>query len=152
MKTITLIRHAQSLYNANPQLTQDIVDCGLSEEGIKQANQLNRTVDLLIVSPLKRAIETYNRSKIRTTSIIVSPLFIEYHYGNSITYGNNQHLAAETPDDVINRAKTAISYIKSQPQQNIGIISHGYFLRVFMQELGLESMDFQNAQIIQFKI
>ena len=152
MKTITLIRHAQSLYNANPQLTQDIVDCGLSEEGIKQANQLNLTVDLLIVSPLKRAIETCKQSKIRTTSIIVSPLFVEYNYGNSIIYGDNQHFAAEIPGDVINRAKTAISYIKSQPQQNIGIISHGYFLRVFMQELGLESMDFQNAQIIQFKI
>lgn len=152
-KNLTIIRHAQSIWNANLHKSeQDAANCGLSDEGKKQASKLKLDTDLLIVSPLRRALDTYVRSKIKTAEVVISSLFIEYQDGKPLNYLESQPIINETPDDMVKRAKTAILYIKTLPHKNICIISHGDFLSIFIKELGFKVPFPQNAQVMNFEI
>ena len=68
---ITFIRHAQSLYNAG---LADVKNCPLSPSGCQEASRLVGEFDLLVLSPLKRAIQTYAFSQIKAGEIVISPL------------------------------------------------------------------------------
>jgi|SRR5579872_5576834 len=152
-KTITAIRHAQSTHNAGLHKTdKDAANCGLSDEGKKQAAKIELTTELLILSPLRRAMDTYIRSQIKTKEIVISPLFIEYQDGKPLNYLEAQPNIRETPNELVRRAQTAISYLKSLPQKNICIVSHGDFLNAFFKELGLKVPYPQNAQAFQFEV
>ena len=67
MKTVTLIRHAESHFNAgNYKTDEEIRNCRITNLGIQQAKQLNQSFDIVVLSPLKRAMETYLNSNIKT--------------------------------------------------------------------------------------
>jgi broad specificity phosphatase PhoE len=56
MLRVTFLRHAESEFNADP--TSTMVDCGLTEEGQRQAAALTGEYDVVWWSPLLRAQQT----------------------------------------------------------------------------------------------
>ena len=147
MKTITLIRHGQSIFNAGQyKIGDNIRDCRLTDTGIKQASKLTNSFDLLIVSPLKRALETYLNSNISTKKIVVSSLFKEHHDNNIINYLNGEKQFIETHEETQLRAKEAVEFVKAQKEENIGIISHGVFMGYFMEACGYPIKKSQNCE------
>jgi len=60
--SVYLLRHAESLYNSDHK--HDF-DCGLTIQGIGQASAIKGLYDLVVVSPLRRALETLTHSDIR---------------------------------------------------------------------------------------
>lgn len=129
-KYITFIRHAQSIFNSgeetNPAL---LINCPLSNFGIEQSKKLNLHFDILIMSPLKRAIQTYANSNIKTKEIIISPYIREQIRGESTWLDFENNLPYESIDDMRKRIKYAMNNIYSLKHENIGVISHGDFLR-----------------------
>lgn len=69
---VYFVRHGESRFNAG--IAPDEFDSGLTELGKQQARNLYGTVDLVIVSPLKRAQETLAYSTIRAKHVWVSSL------------------------------------------------------------------------------
>ena len=66
MKRITIIRHAQSKFNAGEFRTaEEIRNCKLTDHGKMQAKNLDQSFDIIVLSPLKRAIETYVNSNLK---------------------------------------------------------------------------------------
>ena len=66
MRLFLLVRHGQSLFNVDKVVNGDpVLDRGLSEQGIEEAGQLGReiaalSIDLAVVSPFPRALQTAN--------------------------------------------------------------------------------------------
>jgi broad specificity phosphatase PhoE len=80
---LTFIRHGQSRDNAGECKTEpEKVNADLSGLGQEQAAKLRIACDLVILSPLRRALHTYALSSIHSIqSPIVSPLFREERCG-----------------------------------------------------------------------
>lgn len=71
MKKVTLMRHAQSKFNAGHYKTDnELRNCGLTEFGLNQAKSLNQTFDVVVISTLRRAIQTYDNSNIKTPNVL----------------------------------------------------------------------------------
>lgn len=62
-RLIYFLRHTESQFNADP-INGNTVDCGLTNKGVEQAKQIEGTYDLVIISPLKRAQQTFYHSNI----------------------------------------------------------------------------------------
>jgi broad specificity phosphatase PhoE len=152
IKKITFIRHAQSRFNSGKITHDEIVNCRITEEGKQQANKLNNSFDLIILSPLKRAMETYVHSNIKTKRVVISELFREFKSWNLNMLENEDPKDVETHEQMIERAKSSIEYIKSLPEQNIGIISHHDFLQVFSEYILGQKISVPNCGSITFEI
>lgn len=83
---IIFVRHGQTNLN-NPRRMQGISNVGLNKEGIKQAEEIrkvieNQNIDFIIVSPLKRALETANIiNKNMNKKTIIDERLTEMNYG-----------------------------------------------------------------------
>jgi len=153
MKTITIIRHAQSKFNAGEYRTEEeITNCRLTNYGVEQAKQLNHNFDLLILSPLKRAFETYVNSNIKCKQIIISNLVREQLDGRPLNCLELEAVGNESSDEVRKRAREAVEMIKKLPSLNIGIISHGCFIWYFLEQFGQPPTGTNNCQAITFQI
>lgn len=153
MKTITIIRHAQSKFNAGEYKTEDeIRNCRLTSHGIEQAKQVNHDFDLLVISPLKRVMETYVNSNIKCKRICISELVREQLDGRPLNCLDLEEVQTETNDEVRKRAKEAVEYIKKLDSDNIGIISHGCFIWYFLEQCGQPPTGTYNCQAITFKL
>ena len=133
MKKITIIRHAQSKFNAGEYTTDDeLRNCELSELGKQQAKNLNHEFDLLVLSPLKRAIETYAHSNIKTKNVIICDLFREQKEEGQLNYLDFEEINPESIEDIKQRVLEAKDYLKMLSSNNIGIISHAVFIYYFL--------------------
>jgi broad specificity phosphatase PhoE len=138
MKTITIIRHAQSKFNAGECKTEaELRNSKLTTLGKIQASQLNQSFDLVILSPLKRAIETYANSNIKNSVLN----FLE-----------NEDVVPESENEVKLRAQKAVDYLRSLPQNNIGIVSHGCFIWYLLEKAGQQPVATYNTQTITFNL
>lgn len=153
-KRITIIRHAQSKFNAGDFKTDDeLLDCRLSEFGKQQAQKLNQTFDIVILSTLRRAIETYANSNIKSkNNVVLSHLFREQRETSQLNFLPNEEIIPESPDDVRKRAREAIQFIKNLDYTDIGIISHGYFIWYFLEQCGQPTTPTYNTQSITFEL
>lgn len=152
-KNLWLIRHAESMANVAHKYPDmkpsDFVNTRLSEDGRKQAEIVQGPIDLLIVSPLRRTLETYARSQLRVKRLFTSELVREYR-----VYGPAGELELETPHvetvaEFRRRIDQAVEMIRAQPETNIGILSHGVFLADFARRLGRPlSHNMGNAQVV----
>lgn len=153
MKTITIIRHSQSHFNAGSFKTdEEIRNCRLTEVGIQQAKQLNHSFDVVIVSTLKRALETYLNSNIKCKQLITSDLVREQKEDKPLNYLDFEEIIPENQEDVRKRAREAIELIKSLEYNNIGIVSHGYFIWYFLEQCGQTPQPTCNCQSITFTL
>lgn len=157
MKTIFLVRHAQSLANAGEK-TANPADIPITELGKKQASHISDClVDLkpefLIASPYIRTQQTAAPTATRLTDIsyiqwpvqeftYLSPLRWantctseripakqEYLKKNEPRYNDGD--GAESFVDLVERIDTAIAGCLDLPQERIMIFTHGHFMKAF---------------------
>lgn len=152
MKKITIMRHAQSKFNVGECRSHDeLRNCKLTEFGKLQAQSLNGSFDIVIVSPLKRALETYVNSNIKSREIITSGLFREQQKENiPLNCLELEETVLETDDDVRKRARDAIEFIKTLKCENIGIISHAHFIWYFLEQCGQHARVIGNCEVVVF--
>lgn len=149
MCTVTLIRHAQSRTNANNKLEE--VDTRLTSKGIKQASKLSFTFDLVILSPLKRSMETYINSNIIAKNIIVIQEFRESK-DNISSFLQGEEIIYEDEEEFLKRIRDINKKIKklSKEYNSIGIISHYNLLRELTGEIFGKKMSFGNTDYLEF--
>ena len=102
--------------------------------------------DLLIVSPLKRALETYVHSNIKVHNVIISDLFQELKIHNSNMLDNVDHSKMETIEELDIRTQNALNFLMSLPYENIGVISHHDFLNYFFKKKFDKDVSLDNCQ------
>ncbi|MDD3392912.1 MAG: histidine phosphatase family protein [Bacilli bacterium] len=144
------MRHGQTDYNKQG-LLQGQVDIPLNDEGIKQALAAKKQIDLLdidlvICSPLKRAIKT---AKMVTFNkkIIVDERIIERNLGvyegqPSLEYDHNKYYRYEENNtggnvegikEITNRAQMFLDDLKTNYlNKKILIVTHGAFINALL--------------------
>lgn len=153
MIKITVIRHAQSKHNAGLCKTEDeLRNCALSDYGKQQATNLHQKFDILLVSKLRRAIETYKNSNITTEKVIFTDLVREQKENHTLNFLEGEEIIPETPDQVRQRAREAIAFIKELGSSNVGIVSHGFFISYFLEQCGQPMVPTYNTQSITFDL
>jgi len=120
---IYLIRHGQSWANAGDKT---IIDPPLTILGRQQAADISLTVDLVICSPMRRALETYHYSN------IISPLYIIIReFREKICeIGDSMLLEKYIPEKreaFYLRIKTMANYLLEYniKHENIAVVCHG---------------------------
>lgn len=163
-KKITIIRHGQSVYNTQTHKSQDeLKNCRITELGREQSSKLNHSFDILILSPLKRVIETYTNSNIKIEDIAICSLFKETYTHfilnkqndvnfSSINSLENESLIIESIEEVKLRATQARIFIENNKYENIGIISHKNFIWYFLEACGQNPIYLNNTELITFEL
>lgn len=152
-KKITIIRHAQSMHNAGQFSAQEEVrNARLSSEGKKQADGLKGSFDLVVLSPLRRAVETYARSGIACRQLKMCDLFREEADGLPANHLELEVTRVETKEEIRQRAKEARKYIEACDSYDIGILSHGIFIWYFLEACGQKGVPTYNVQSITFEL
>ena len=167
VKNLILIRHGQGHHNAlfaanRFEEGRALRDPVLTDLGIKQCSVLNDSlsllfnssekgqtlkIDVVISSPMKRALETTNHVfKGMDVPVVVSPLPTEMsnkpsnygvnpsepvplfpHYDFSLVT-NDWWPVDETDEQMMSRAEKCKEFLVSRPEENIAVVAHGLFL------------------------
>jgi broad specificity phosphatase PhoE len=135
---ITLIRHAESTFNTHGDKSPD---CPLSSRGRRQASRIQGMYDVVVCSPLKRARQTLEASKIQYGEVIFSDLCRELMDRNPINWYPHEKRSLESKRQIRERVSTFRDLIKtlSKRYSRIAVISHSGFLKE------LVGKDFGNA-------
>ncbi len=155
MKLVYFVRHGQS--EANVGAVFQGAESPLTATGRKQASRIaarvaRLPVEVVIVSPLKRAQETAECIKAHTTApIITSPLFQErkkprglegkslhdpkaqhvYHAWVRTLFARNRELhSGENYERLVKRAQQALRFLEKRSEQHIAVVTHGFFMRI----------------------
>lgn len=139
------IRHAESLGNTGQFGGPDP---RLSERGKQQAGQIKGPVELLIVSPMKRCLETYLHSHLSSQKLLMSDLFRERMHSGKGEYRDGEEDKAESDARFEKRLETALEFLRAQPETRIGILSHSMFLAAFTKKLYGQPIYFANGQVV----
>ena len=99
MKHIWLIRHAESKSQVGD--TDEHINPELSDQGRQQAHQLTKRLiglhpDCTLISPLRRAWQTYGISGTKSTQVEFDSRLIESNWGNLQVY--KEIMPVDTPD------------------------------------------------------
>ena len=174
MKTIYFMRHGESEENAGDTWKDNSI-C-LTKKGRDQAKTVTKqlaklTLDIVICSTLKRAVETAQiiskklSKDIDTTNLLderkpPSQLLGKLKSGpisNKInrTIINNFHISSfrysdeENFEDLKKRVKSVLVYLSNRKEKNILVVTHGFFMRILLAYIihgnrltGSESVDF----------
>lgn len=155
--TLFLIRHAESEANVRdrPEYAgrseESFANTRLTENGRLQAAKVQGPVDLLIVSPLRRTLETYTCSRLHARTVLVDPLVREFR-----AYGRSCEMELETPlvetaQQLRDRVRTFIRLLCARPERDIGVLSHGVFLAELAAALGRPfKCSMLNAEVRRF--
>ncbi len=173
---IYLIRHGECPSNALK--IYNYLDESLNEVGIKQANILkdkikNIDYDVIISSPIKRALETANIINAQNKDIIIDENLRERELGNltgkpldsidrSIywNYYNDVNFAEEERiPDLCNRVYSFIDDLKSKPYKNVLIVAHSGVSKAFYCYFNgipisgdLEKVGLKNTEIKEYDL
>ena len=153
MKTIYFVRHGES--EANAANSFNAPDTPLSERGREQATQIAERceklpIETIVASSLLRAQQTATVVSERVgRKFESSDLFVEGMYAKKVpgrkiddveiiqiieTYHKNFAMpgfridGGENFEDLKKRALAALSYLEKKPEENILVVSHGFFL------------------------
>lgn len=124
---IYFLRHGQSLFNLG---LEDKNDSPLSENGIEQAKRVFGNVDLVIVSPLKRALQTLENSKIVYKKKLISSLCREHRNSSRCDYFPWETFSPEPEQEFKNRVNEFLELLKllSEHYPRIIVVSHHGFI------------------------
>lgn len=126
---ITLIRHAQSKFNAHGDTTPNV---GLTDEGkLASSQNLKGEYDLVICSTLRRARETLDHSNIKYKKVKFTELCREcFDENNPINFYDGEDVYAETPLQLAIRVGLFKDMLRKKlvDHNNIAVISHHGFL------------------------
>lgn len=120
--SITFLRHAESEFNIDPLSTTR--DCGLTPHGQTTAAQLTGHYQLIICSPLKRAIETLHYSQLTYDNIVFEPLTRE-HKVDSCDFFDHEEIVIESDEELTTRGDLFLQRYRSY---HILVISHCEFI------------------------
>ena len=145
-KVVYLIRHGESSFNAN--LTDDI-DCNLTDLGKKQSLILGERLsenhfDLVIVSPLARALQTLEISKLIYDRMEINHLCREYKI-DKCDFLFGEKIEFEKEDDVKNRCLEFRLYLESINCKRIAVICHSDFIYYFTSGYNNDGIWLDNA-------
>ena len=157
MKKIYLVRHGESDGNASGVYQN--ADTPLTEKGRAQAEFIagrceKFAIDFIVSSSMKRAVETARIVNKKLDKLLeISDLFIERRRPKvqiglhkespealeinkvlieNFTKPNARLSDEENFEDLRKRAGGALEYLKNRPEENILVITHGFFLRIIM--------------------
>lgn len=179
MKTIYFVRHGQSEANARRITAGGGLDVDLTEHGVTQAARAGKVlkekknIDLIVSSPQKRAFHTaqiiaheigYNPEK-----ILRSELFSERHLGamTGKPHDEVQNYFAmgvtppggESTEELHKRVAAGFGWLKTLPQENIVLVSHGgpgRMIRSILRDEPHGSIDslatIDNAEILELRL
>jgi len=163
-KTVYFVRHGQSTHNARPVFQG--ADSRLSELGCRQAEAVASRLagvpfEALISSPLPRARQTAEAIAAKTGhEIVMSDLFVERAKPSALAgrpyaeesarqlyddyiqtmYQPGRRVSdAENYDDITKRADKALDYLLTRPEATLAVVTHGWFLRVIIARVLLDS-------------
>jgi broad specificity phosphatase PhoE len=152
MKKIWLVRHGQS--QSQSAEDDDVVDPKLSELGRQQAMRLvkplqNFELDLILISPLRRAWQTYQLSRIQNRRCEFDSRLIESDWGIAGWY--QDILPVKTPDlaapdrhnawlePIEKRTTKLVADLVKRPHNNILLFGHwGIFNHIFAEFAGID--------------
>lgn len=175
-KTIYYIRHGEVQANADGVLAGTRNDMPLTERGRQQARDAaelvaNLPIEVVIVSPLKRAQETAQiiaEAINYAGPVVTEPLFTERDFGSAtglpleqafelLDNGTAEEL--EQLPEFHDRAQQALTYLHNRPEEHMLVVSHGGFARMVGAAVtGLKPEDFlqhpklDNAEIYEFNL
>ena len=157
MKNIYFVRHGESEGNIGP--IRQTASTSLTDKGKSQANFVAERcsklpIDVLISSSMNRARETAQIiSEKISKPFEESDLFVERRRPSEvlgkpkddpIAHSAEKEIKAnfskpgwrfsdeENFDDLKNRALAALDYLAARPEENIVVVTHGFFLRIVM--------------------
>lgn len=143
MKKLYFVRHGLTEMNVEGRWS-GTTETPLTEAGRRQARQAGKAarelkIDRIVASPLSRAQETAriiaDEIGYPEDSIELNNLLIERHFGKlegtrwDPDCSLDDVADIETEDMIINRARQALDWLESLPQDNIMVVSHGSFGR-----------------------
>jgi len=152
MKKIWLVRHGQS--QSQSAEDDDVLDPALSKLGRQQAMRLVKPLqtlelDLILISPLKRAWQTYQLSCIQNSRCEFDSRLIESDWGIAGWY--EDILPVTTPDfakpdqynawlePVEKRTTKLVADLLNSPNENMLIFGHwGIFNHIFAEFAGID--------------
>ena len=173
-----VVRHGQTDWNKESKV-QGKTDIPLNEEGIKEAQELKELVcklnlDLVITSPLKRALETAKILTDNKVKIITDDRIIERDWGLNEgkllqevdrvkcwnVYLNIDENNIEKVQDFLSRISLFLEdIINKYPDKNILIVAHSavsraihYLIEKIPIDGDLTLMNIPNLQILEYKI
>lgn len=139
MKKLYFIRHGESEFGVQRRIAGSS-DTPLTDKGRAQAKRAgqalrNRSIDLIVSSPLSRSLETakiiadeisYPRNKILTHELLVER---EHGEGEGKPwvpgFTSLGYKGMETDDELVERSRKALEWIKSHPADNVLVVGHG---------------------------
>ena len=167
-KYLYLIRHGKALHNelfekmgVNAFRIKDTIDSSLTKQGHEQSIHLGQTweikdeIELVLVSPLTRALETAVNIFGNNTPIVCQEFLREYPIGEDTCNKRSDtnlliknfptidfsHIHSQTDTlwnhkgesikELDKRIQTMISYIKNRPENKIAIVGHGSYIGHF---------------------
>lgn len=174
MKKLYFVRHGLSELNKSGHFAGS-TDTLLSDEGRAQARNAGKhakqlKIDLIVSSPLSRALETaniiadvinYPKGRILTSSLFVERSWGDFE-GKPFRLIKDEEFDSipnsEKASDLIIRAEKALRFLEKQDAENILVVSHGTFGRAlrhhiiedmpFVKEAGDAKLRLPNGEII----
>lgn len=123
--SVTLIRHAQSTFNAFGDQQRD---CPLTDRGIKDAKNIKGNYELIICSTLRRARQTLEYSSLNYKTVIYTDLCREVRDGNPINLLSGEENVSESAIDIQDRIQKFKEFLGQYSSKRMAVISHGIFL------------------------
>lgn len=169
MKRLYFIRHALSELNKSGHFA-GITDTPLTDEGRQQAKDVAQQIkdldiDLIVSSPLSRALETAQiiakRINYPEDKILTNKMLIERDFGSlegkpwSPDLNLDGFSDIETEDTIVERAHLALKWMRTLESTNILVVSHGTFGRalrsILKEEYTMNHHDrLNNAELSQW--
>lgn len=124
---VDIVRHAQSLFNK--YLTSE-KDCDLSAEGIIQAERLQGSYDVVVLSCLRRTHQTLLYSGIKARRLLLTELCREKLTDICDYLPGEDESQKESVEEVKGRIEAFKNYLRREIKENerVLVISHGDFI------------------------
>jgi broad specificity phosphatase PhoE len=148
------MRHAQSQSNANSKLTpEQRINSRLTVKGITQSKSLEFEFDLIILTPLKRSLETYINSGIKARTVVIMDIFREFK-NDPVNFMESEEMKYETKEMLKIRVDKSIAILKelASSHESIGVISHYGFLKYLTGKMVGKRMIFDNCQFLDVEV
>lgn len=145
MINVYLIRHAESAANVDEDNTEP--DVGLTPFGWLQASRIAIDVNIVMVSPLKRTLDTLRASKI-TGPCAVDARLREWKQ-DPCDFLLGEELLCETEDILVDRVRSVIATCNSlAANSNVALVTHGDWITYFILLVGASLDDYPgNASV-----
>ena len=153
MTRITFIRHAESTFNSGESTGRNV---GLSERGKQQAGVLAGTFDCIILSPMRRAIETYTYSNLKAGAVFMDDVYRENMNHDAANYLDLEPMIQETTEMMLKRVDIGLARLRHIAQntgyRNIAVISHSGYIYYLSGRIQPQMVMLDNTQSFSFNI